>query len=62
MGIEVGRVQDAGSSVWIVGAKNEAFGREGMREYIGTERGARIVAGKIARCAGHGWNPVVEAA
>lgn len=46
--------------VWIVGAKHEAFGEEGCREYRGSERGARIVAGKIAKRGGHGWRPLVS--
>lgn len=45
---------------YFVGASHEAFGREGERAYHGTERGARIIAGRIARAAGHGWVPYVH--
>lgn len=46
--------------LWLVGAQHQAFGPEGVREYLGTERGARILAGKIARKGGHGWRPLVS--
>lgn len=48
------------SRVWLVGATHDAYGQEGCREYVGTERGARILAGKIARRGGHGWRPYVS--
>ena len=47
---------------YTIAARHEAFGVEGQREYIGTEQGAKIAAGKIARAAGHGWTPVVREA
>lgn len=46
------------TKTWTIGAKHEAFGEEGCRLYVGTERGARIAAGKIARKGGYGWSPV----
>lgn len=45
---------------YIIAAKNEAFGVEGSREYVGTERGARMAANKIAKSAGYNWVPVVR--
>lgn len=47
---------------YIIAAKHEAFGVEGSREYIGTERGARMAANKIAKAAGHGWVAIVREA
>ena len=47
---------------YIIAAKHEAFGVEGSREYVGTERGAKMAATKIAKAAGHGWSPVVREA
>ncbi|CAB4152711.1 hypothetical protein UFOVP602_20 [uncultured Caudovirales phage] len=46
--------------VYIIAAKNEAFGTEGASTYVGTERGARRTANKIARAAGHGWSAIVH--
>ena len=45
---------------YIIAAKHESFGTEGSESYIGTERGAKMAANKIARAAGHGWKPVVH--
>lgn len=47
---------------YIIASKHEAFGIEGSREYVGTERGAKMAATKIAKTAGHGWSPVVREA
>ena len=47
---------------YTIAAKHEAFGIEGAREYIGTERGAKMAANKIAKAAGHGWTPIVHEA
>lgn len=47
---------------YIIAAKNEAFGVEGERKYVGTERGARMAANKIAKAAGYNWTPVVREA
>jgi hypothetical protein len=47
---------------YIIAARHNAFGIEGSREYIGTERGARMAANKIAKAAGFGWSPVVTEA
>lgn len=47
---------------YIIAAKHEAYGVEGSREYIGTERCARMAANKIARAAGHGWTGVTREA
>ncbi len=44
---------------YTIAARHNAFGIEGSREYIGTERGARMAANKIAKAAGFGWSPVV---
>ena len=44
---------------YTIAARHDAFGIEGARYYVGTERGARIAAGKIAKAAGFGWTPVV---
>jgi hypothetical protein len=44
---------------YIIAAEHNAFGIEGSREYVGTERGAKMAATKIARAAGFGWSPVV---
>lgn len=43
-------------------ASHDAFGVEGLREYQGTELGARRAAAAIARRGGHGWKPVVREA
>lgn len=43
-----------------VAALHEAFGIEGSREYVGTERGAKAEAKKIAKAAGAGWRPIVS--
>ncbi len=45
---------------YIIAARNDAFGTEGSTAYVGTERGARRAANKIARLAGHGWTAVVH--
>lgn len=50
------------TNTYTIAAKHEAFGIEGSREYIGTERGAKIAAGKIAKAAGYGWKPFVREA
>ena len=50
------------TATYIIAARHNAFGIEGSREYVGTERGAKIAAGKIAKAAGHGWSPVVREA
>ena len=50
------------STTYTIAARHNAFGIEGSREYVGTERGAKIAAGKIAKAAGHGWTPVVREA
>ena len=47
---------------YIIAAKHEAFGVEGSREYVGTERGAKMAATKIAKAAGYGWVPMVREA
>lgn len=47
---------------YTIAAKHTSFGIEGAREYIGTERGAKMVAAKIAKAAGFGWSPVVREA
>ncbi len=44
---------------YIIAAHHDAFGLEGSVAYVGTERGARRAANKIARLAGHGWTSVV---
>jgi hypothetical protein len=43
-----------------IGIKHEAFGAEGEREYVGTERGAIMAANKMAKSGGHGWRGVVR--
>jgi hypothetical protein len=47
-------------STWVIGAKHQAFGVEGTRVWVGTERGARMLAGKIAKRGGHGWSAYVS--
>lgn len=42
-----------------IAARHDVFGVEGLREYVGTERGARMAAAKIAKAAGFGWTPVI---
>ena len=46
---------------YIIAAKHESFGTEGSKAYIGTERGARMAANKIAKAPGHGWAAGVHA-
>lgn len=45
---------------YLIAAKHPAYGIEGQREYIGSERGANMAAKKIAKKGGHGWTPLVE--
>lgn len=45
---------------YTIGAKHDAFGYEGVREYFGTELGAKFAARRIANSAGFGWSPVVR--
>lgn len=52
--------KDSVKRVWIVGARHQAYGVEGAREYRGTELGARRLAAKIARMGGHGWSAYVS--
>lgn len=52
----------SGKHEWIVQAKHEAYGVEGKRSYVGTERGARQVAAKIAKAAGYGWRGQISIA
>jgi hypothetical protein len=44
---------------YYIAAKHDAYGIEGASVYIGTERGAKMAAKKIARAAGYGWFPIV---
>lgn len=40
---------------WMVWISHEAFGDESVREYWGTELGARRLAHRLARAGGYGW-------
>lgn len=43
------------SVVWEVWIAHEAFGTECLREYVGTELGAKRLALRLARAGGFGW-------
>lgn len=47
---------------YTIAAKHETFGFEGVREYYGSELGAKFAARRIAKAAGFGWAPVVQEA
>lgn len=42
-----------------IAIQHDAHGRECVREYQGTELGAKRAAAKLARQGGRGWTPVV---
>lgn len=48
------------TATYRIAIKHEAFGIEGEREYIGTERGAILAANKLAKIGGYGWRGIVR--
>ena len=47
-------------STYSIAIKREAFGVEGERKYVGTERGAIMAANKLEKVGGHGWRGIVR--